>query len=75
MCTHFICSINNEAVLKALFKINNHELTFNQAIQVAMEIEDAAKVTKEIVYGLRIKLVNKVTAKPQPKNSVQPTVP
>ena len=30
--TRFICSINNEAVLKALLKINDDELTFEKAI-------------------------------------------
>ena len=48
MRTRFICAINNEAVLKAVFKIND-DLTFAQAIQVALETEDAAKVTKETV--------------------------
>ena len=75
MHTLFICSINNEAVLKALFKFNDDELTFSQAIQVATEVEEAAKVSKETVYGLCPKLVNKVNTKPQPKNSIQPTVP
>ena len=51
MQTCFICTINNEAVLKAVFKINNDELTFARAIQVALETEDAAKVAKEAVYG------------------------
>ena len=30
--TRFICSINNEAVLKALFKINDDELNFEKAV-------------------------------------------
>lgn len=51
MRTRFICSINNEAVLKALFKISDSDLTFSKAIQVAMETEDAAKVAKETIYG------------------------
>ena len=38
--TRFICSINNEAVLKALFKINTDELTFTRAIKVATKTED-----------------------------------
>ena len=42
----FICSINNETVLKALFKINADELTFTRAIEVATETEYAAKVAK-----------------------------
>ena len=46
LCTNFICSVNNEAVLKALFKINADELTFTRAIKEATETEDAAKVAK-----------------------------
>ena len=49
--TRFICSVNNEAVLKALFKINDDELTFSRAIEIASETEDAAKVAKETVFG------------------------
>ena len=39
--TRFICSVNNEAVLKALFKVKADELTFAKAIQTAIETEDA----------------------------------
>ena len=49
--TRFICSINNEAVLKALFKVEDDELTFPRAVEIAVENEDAAKVAKETVYG------------------------
>ena len=56
----FICSVNNEAVLKALFKKKDDELTFALAIQIATEVEDAAKVAKETVYGAKSKPVNKV---------------
>jgi len=48
--TGFICSVNNEAVLKAP-KIKADELDFITAIQVAIQTEDAAKVAKETVYG------------------------
>ncbi|KAG8226623.1 hypothetical protein J437_LFUL007696 [Ladona fulva] len=51
MRTRFICSVNNEAVLKSLFKIPDAQLSFSKAIQVALEIEDAAKVAKETIYG------------------------
>ena len=51
MRTRFICSINNEAVLKALFKVKDDQLTFGKAVEVAIEIEDAAKVAKETVHG------------------------
>ena len=58
--TRFICSINNEAVLKALFKINTDELTFTRAIEVVTETEDAAKVAKETVFRSIPKRVQKV---------------
>jgi len=49
--TRFICSVNNEAVLKALFKMKADDLDFHTASQVAIQREDAAKVAKETVYG------------------------
>ena len=51
MRTRFICSVGNEAVLKALFKIKDDQLTFQKAVQVAVETEDAAKVAKETIHG------------------------
>ena len=38
--TRFICSVGNEAVLKACFKCKEEELSFNKAIQIAVEVED-----------------------------------
>ena len=55
-----ICSVNNEAVLKALFKIKDTELTFARAVEVAIETEDAARVAKETVYEPKARPVNKV---------------
>ena len=49
MCTRFICSVNNEAILKAIFKEKGDELTFAKAINIALEIEEANKVAKETV--------------------------
>ena len=46
-----MCCVNNEAVLKALFKIKSDELTFTRAVEVATETEDAAKVARETVQG------------------------
>ena len=61
--TRFICSINNEAVSKALFKVKDDELTFSRAVEIAVETEDAAKVAKEMVYGSKpTQSVHKVTA-------------
>ena len=56
----FICSVNNEAVLKALFKFKDTELTFVKAVEVAIETEDAARVAKETVHGTKSKPVFKV---------------
>jgi len=42
--------MNNEAVLKALFKMKADELDFHMAVQLAIQTEDAAKVAKEMVY-------------------------
>ena len=39
--------MSNEAVLKALFNVNDDQLTFAKAIEVAQEVEDAARVAKE----------------------------
>ena len=61
--TCFICSINNEAVLKALFKINVDELMFTGATEVATETKDVVKVAKKTVFGLIPKHVEKVFRK------------
>ena len=50
-----LCSVNKEAVLKALFKIS-----FARAVEVAIETEDAARVAKETVYGSKARPVTKV---------------
>ena len=52
--------MNNETVLKALFKIYIDKLTFTHAIKVATETEDAAKVAKETVFGFIPERVQKV---------------
>ncbi|KAG8233534.1 hypothetical protein J437_LFUL013550 [Ladona fulva] len=46
MQTSFICSVNNKAVLKTLFKVPNDQLSFSKAIQISLEMEDAAKEAK-----------------------------
>ena len=52
MRTRFMCSVNNEAVYKALFKRKEDDLTFAKAVAVAVETEEAAKVAKETVHGV-----------------------
>ena len=72
----FICSVNNEAVLKAVFKVKDSDLTFAKAVEVAIETEEAAKVAKETVYGSKPKPVNVVhqsKGKGQRKNQRQST--
>ena len=70
MRTRFMCSVNNEAVLKALFKVKDSELTFAKAISTAVETEDATRVAKETVYGAKQTSVHKIQAakKPYPAN-------
>ena len=64
--TKFICSVDNEAVLKTLFKLKDDELKFSNAIRVAQEVEEAAKVAKETVHGQPSTSVQKVYhAKPK----------
>ena len=58
--TKFICSVDNEAVLKTLFKLKNDKLKFSNAIRVAQEVEEAAKVAKETVHGQPSTSVQKV---------------
>ena len=58
--TKFICSVGNEAVLKTLFKLKDDELKFSNAIRVAQEVEEAAKVVKETVHGQPSTSVQKV---------------
>ena len=54
------CSVDNEAVLKTLFKLKDDELKFSNAIRVAQEVEEAAKVAKETVHGQPSTSVQKV---------------
>ena len=49
--TRFLCSVNNEAILKATFPVKDEELTFTKAVAIANETEDASRVAKETVYG------------------------
>ena len=69
--TRFICSINNEAVLKAIFKLNDDEVNFEKAIDIAVKVEESAKVTKAQVYGSKGSLVYRIIkeekTKDQPK--------
>ena len=51
MRTSFICAINNEAVLKSVFPEPEEKLTFSKAVDIATEVEEAAKTPKAQVYS------------------------
>ena len=40
----FICAINNEAILKSVFREKEDKLTFAKAVEIATEVEEAAKI-------------------------------
>ena len=61
--TNFIGSNQNEAVLKALFRIPEQELTFAKAVEVFNEIEGAAMVAKDAVYHLTSEAIHSVQFK------------
>ena len=46
MRTCFICAINNEAILKSVFREKEEKLTFAKAMEIATEVEEAAKTVK-----------------------------
>ena len=50
MRTRFICTVKSEAILKALFKVKDDDLTFQRAVKLEQEIEEFAKVAKETVH-------------------------
>ena len=72
MRTCFICAIGNEAVLKALFKVPENDLTFGKAIEIAQSTEDAAKVAKETAYGSVKEPVYKVRENQHTKRRAKP---
>ena len=46
MRTCFICAINNEAVLKSVFREPEEKLTFSKAVNIATEVEEAVKTAE-----------------------------
>ena len=52
--SRFTCSVNNEAVLNAHFKVKDDELDFTRGIEIAIETEDAAKVAKDTVHRFKL---------------------
>ena len=78
MRTRFICSCENETVLKAPFKIKDDDLSFSRAIEIATQIEDAAKCAKETVYGTstgssQVKKIKKPNAPARPTEHAHQT--
>ncbi|KAK8399327.1 hypothetical protein O3P69_003446 [Scylla paramamosain] len=69
MRIRLVCSLGNEAVLKAVFKISDDELTFSKAVQVAVETEDAAKVAKETIHVAKASATTPVLMMRQKKAS------
>ena len=72
MQTRFICSIGNKAVLKAIFKVSDEELTFSNAVKIAQDTEDASKAAKEQCYGSVQGPVLKVKGSKNYKKSKEP---
>ena len=55
--------------MKALFKINDDELNFDRAVQVATETEEAAIVAKETVYGTSFNVYSSTVAQVSKKRN------
>ena len=64
MRTCFICAINNEAVLKSVFREPEEKLTFSKPVDIATEVEEAAKTAKAQVYS-KPEEVHKIQTKKQ----------
>ena len=70
--TKFMCSVNNEAILKSLLNMKSSDITFNRAVEIAMEATKAAKETvnepqveteKETINKIRAHYQNESTTK------------
>ena len=68
MRTCFICAINNEAILKSVFREKEEKLTFAKAVENATEVEEAAKTAKAQVYSKPDEVQMIHTKKPQRNN-------
>ena len=64
MRTCFICAINNEAVMKYVFREPEEKLTFSKAVDITTEVEEAAKTAKAQVYS-KLEEVHKIQTKKQ----------
>ena len=59
-----------QSVLKALFKINDDELNFEKAVQVATETKEVAMVAKETVYGTSSNVYSSAVAQVSKKRNL-----
>ena len=66
--TCFICAINNEAVLKSVFREPEEKLTFSMAVDIATEVEEAVKTAKPQVYS-KPEEVHKIQTKKIPNGN------
>lgn len=71
MRTRFVCSVENEAILKALFKKQDDQLTFAAALEIAMEVEDAAQVARETICATTTSPVVHAVRGDSGKNSIR----
>ena len=65
MQTCFICAINNEAILKSVFREKKEKLTFAKAVEIVTEVEEVAKIAKAQVYSMSDEVQMIHTKKPQ----------
>ena len=49
--TKFICPVDNQSGLKALFNISDNEITFSKALWVAQETKQPVTVANQTVFG------------------------
>ena len=69
MWTRFICSIGNEAVLKAISKVFDKGLTFSKAVKIVQDTKVAVKAAKEQRYASGHELALKVKGSKNYKKS------
>ncbi|KII72917.1 Transposon Tf2-6 polyprotein [Thelohanellus kitauei] len=67
--TGFICGVNNEAVLKAIFHRSAEELTFKEIVEIAVEVEEASRNAKDQISD-GTEEISKIT-KPQKDFSLE----
>ena len=68
MRTCFICAVNNDAILKSVFREKEEKLTFAKAVEIATEVEEAAKTAKAQAYSKPDEVQMIHTKKPQRNN-------